>query len=711
MLDRTGTADPGPTRAPMTRRRFFLPALVALLPSFTVRAQGPDTTALLAPVLVTVSRDASRPALELPFGVSRLALDADRPGTRRASLTEALLFIPGVTVSHRFNPTQDPRLSVRGFGARSAFGIRGVRVLRDGVPVTAADGQTAVDVVDLESLGAAEILRGSAGALYGNSSGGVVDFRTPAPPDSGGRARVTGFFAGSIARASATAARRAGPLGLQGTITRSAGDGPRDYSTFESTNLLADARWTGWGGTRLQLQASLYDAPDAENPGALTRAEMERDPTLADSLSEARKAGKAVRQSMLSLQAARDVGRASLMATVHGGARSLDNPQSFAIIELERQTAGASLQAQAPVGAALRVAAGLDLLRQDDDRRNFTNCAGRTGPERNPATCPTAADRGSLTLDQRERVSSAGAYARAEYAATDRLSLTGTLRTDRSRFAVLDRRTTGAAELSRSMSAVSPMVGVNWRIGPLVAAYASVSTSFETPTTTELANQPDGSGGLNTGLQPQRGVSYEAGVKGLGGGGLRYDVALFRIATEDELIPFEIPGGAGRRYFRNAGQTSRLGLEAAVSGRAGPVSVGTSATWLRYEYDDFVVAGTSYGGKRVPGVAPLVLAAFANVAPGWGTVAVDAQHVSRQALNDANTDWADAYVVVNARVALRLPTQLAVEPVVGIDNLFDRTYPANVVVNANQTLPPERRRYYEPGAGRTYYILVRMGTR
>jgi iron complex outermembrane receptor protein len=148
------------------------------------------------------NRDAARSTLELPFGVTRLSFHDQREATRRASLTEALLFVPGVTISNRYNPTQDPRMSVRGFGARSAFGIRGVRVLRDGIPLTAADGQTAVDVVDLESLGAVELFRGSAGALYGNSSGGVVDFRTPAPPDSGGRGEVSGFYAGSIARAS-----------------------------------------------------------------------------------------------------------------------------------------------------------------------------------------------------------------------------------------------------------------------------------------------------------------------------------------------------------------------------------------------------------------------------------------------------------------------------------------------------------------------------
>ena len=671
-------------------------------------AQDPDSVAVLSTVRVTVSRDVSRPTVALPFAVSRLEVDSARAATRRSSLTELLLFVPGVSVSHRYNPTQDPRLAIRGFGARSAFGIRGVRVLRDGIPLTAADGQTAVDFLDLESLGAAEVFRGNAGALYGNSSGGVVDFRTTPPPDAGGRARVTGWLSDGISRASLSGGRRLGELGLQGTLTRNAGDGPRDYSTFESTNAMGDGRWL-LGDTRLQLQASFYDAPEAQNPGALTQAEMDRDPTLPDSNNIVKKAGKVVRQSMVSLQAGRDVGSLSLTASGQLGWRDLENPQSFAMIELDRETAGASVRAQYIGGRNFRLAVGADLLNMVDDRQNYTNCAGLTGAARPAATCPTADDRGSLTVNQEERVAGLGAYIRGELAMTTRLSITGTLRSDRTRYEVTDRRATDPALAEpppRTLSAVSPMLGVNWRVGSLSSLYASVSTSFETPTTTEMANRPEGVGGLNADLKPQRGVSYEVGYKGMRLNGVRYELALFSIITEDELIAFQVPGAAaGRQFFRNAGQTTRRGAEASISGVAGPVSLGTTATWLRYVYDDFTVAGTSFEGNRVPGVAPANVSAFASVAPKWGLVALEAQHVGRVAVNNANTAWADGYTLLNARVAFRPPTRLAMEPVVGIDNVFDKTYASNVVVNAAGG------RYFEPGPGRTYYVGIRMGTR
>ncbi len=236
-------------------------------------------------------------------------------------------------------------------------------------------------------------------------------------------------------------------------------------------------------------------------------------------------------------------------------------------------------------------------------------------------------------MNQEERVRGLGAYVRGELAVTSSVSMTGTVRSDQTRFEVTDRRQTDPALAEpppRTLSAVSPMFGINWRLGSLTSAYASISTSFETPTTTELANSPTGVGGLNADLKPQRGVSYEVGVKGTHSSGIRYDAALFTIQTEDELIPFQVPGaGAGRVYYENAGQTTRKGFEAGLSGRAGPVSLGAAATWLQYVYDDFVLSGTSFNGNRVPGVAPMTVNAFASVQPRWGLAALELMHAGQ----------------------------------------------------------------------------------
>ncbi len=676
-------------------------ALLLVLRAPPVECQ--DSAAVrITPVRVTVTRDAARSTFDLPFALTRLTIDSSRAGTRRASLTDMLAFVPGVSVANRFNPTQDPRLAIRGFGARSAFGIRGVRILRDGIPLTQADGQTAVDYLDLETVAAVEVIRGSAGALYGNSSGGVVDFRTEAPPDSGAEARVRAFYADGVKRASAYVGGRARKVGMQATSSWNQGQGPRKYSRFRNTSANADARWAA-GGTRYLAQVSWFDSPLAQNPGSLTAAEMASDRTAADPTNVRKKASKTVTQSILALQASHDGDRGSLNVNLHGGLRSLDNPQSFAIVSFDRMTLGGSARGQYNLTAAgrpVRLAAGIDLLSQDDDRQNFANCAGLTGTR--PATCPGTSDQGSITVDQRERVLGLGAYARAEVDPTERLSLAATVRGDRTRFGVLDHRPTGVpGEQSRTLSDVTPMAGINWRVAALASLYANVSSSFETPTTTELANQPDGSGGLNRALKPQHGRTIEAGAKGIWHGQLSYDLALYRVTTTDELIPFEVPDGSGRRYYRNAGHTERRGAEIGLSAARGIFSLGASGGWLRYTYQDFVVSGTSYRDNHVPGVAPATLSAYATARPAWALVAVELQHAARQPADDANANYANAYTVVNARLALEL-TRLGAQPVIGIDNIFDRTYAANVVSNASNG------RFFEPGPGRTVWVGLRV---
>src|SRR5690242_1789715 len=255
--------------------------LLATSPAF-----AQDTTATrLEPVVVEVSRGAKRPLLDLPFSVTVQSPDSSRPGQRHLALDEALLLIPGLTVSNRNNPSQDPRISIRGFGARSAFGVRGIRVLRDGIPLTLPDGQTPVDYLDLESVGRVEVMRGSASSLYGNAGGGVIDLRTSAPPP------LPVAVTGRMWQGAFNSRRYVGKLdgetagfGYQGNVARTESDGYRDYSRQRSTNGFArlsydddnDAYGLEWLGV---------NTPVAQNPGALTRAQFEADPRTADPLS------------------------------------------------------------------------------------------------------------------------------------------------------------------------------------------------------------------------------------------------------------------------------------------------------------------------------------------------------------------------------------------------------------------------------------------
>src|SRR4051812_11804871 len=475
----------------MTSRRCrgaLLTVLAVVLDPHRARAQDTAVTRL-EPVVVEVSRGARRSLLELPFAVTVQSPDSSRPGQRHLSLDESLWLIPGLSVSNRNNPSQDPRISIRGFGARSAFGVRGIRVLRDGIPLTLPDGQTPVDYLDLESVGRVEVMRGSASSLYGNAGGGVVDLRTsaPAPVPVSAAAR---YWKGSydnrrlVAKASGTA----NGLGYQGNVAHTESDGYRDYSRQRTTNGFARLSYDNDNGSYAAEWLGV-NTPIAQNPGAITRAQFETSPRLADPFSVRKAARKAVRQSQLGVTARRAIARAEVEASAYVGTRALDNPLTFGIVDVDRATSGGNLRATLPFsafGADNRLTLGSELQYQNDWRRNFTNCNDIPQPTPPTGSCPTpGVERGSTTLNQREIISSVGSYVREELGLGARLSLSAGARADAVRFRVKDKlisATNPDDSGERRLEAISPTTGVLFRLSDSHSAYASVSTAFETPT-------------------------------------------------------------------------------------------------------------------------------------------------------------------------------------------------------------------------------------
>jgi iron complex outermembrane recepter protein len=657
---------------------------------------------------VRVTRERARSPLEVPFAVATTRPDSTRPGLRNSALDETLFLLPGVTVVNRYNPTQDPRVSVRGFGARSAFGVRGVRMLRDGIPLTLPDGQTPVDYVELESVGRVEAIRGSASSLYGNAAGGVIDLRSAEPPARPIAARLRHVADGSaMQRWIGAAGGTAGAFGYQATATHASGRGYREYSRTRTTH--------GFGrglaraaGADFALTAMTFDMPLAENPGALTLAELRADPTQADSQSMAKRAGKAVVQRQLGLTATRAIAGGEITAAAYAGTRALDNPTPFAVVDFDRASHGGSVRTSLPArafGRAHLFTAGADYQRQDDDRRNYVNCAG---PTLIISCTPGGQQRGPLTLDQRELVTSVGPYVRADLELAPRVRLGGGVRADVVRFELRDRFVTPAnADDSgdRTLRAVSPAVGVVVRLDPLTAAYANVSSAFETPTATELVNQPDGSAGLNRDLEPQTAVTYESGVRGVLASRVQYDVALYVTRVRDELIPFEVADGSGRRYFRNAGRTDRRGAELALAGAAGPLELGLAYTFARLRFDDYRVGTTDFSGNRIPGVPPHQAQASVTWRRRTLFATADGLVAAQAYVDDANTTRAPAYRVLHLRAGTTgLFGGPSLSAVVGVNNVFDARYAPSIVVNA------AREKYYEPAPGRMVYVSVAVGT-
>ncbi|HEV7836476.1 MAG TPA: TonB-dependent receptor, partial [Gemmatimonadaceae bacterium] len=521
-----------------------------------------------------------------------------------------------------------------------------------------------------------------------------------------GAARVSKGAFGSVRLVGKTSGT-AGRLGYQANVARTESDGYRDYSRQRMTNGFARISLDRGDGS-YALDWMGVNTPVAQNPGALTRTQFEVNPRLADPLSIRKAARKAVTQSQFGLTGRRTGARGEIEASAYAATRSLDNPLTFAIVDVGRATSGGSLRATLPFSlfsSDHRLTVGTEIQLQNDLRRNFVNCNDVPRPTTPTATCPSlSVERGTLTLNQREIISSLGSYVRDELALGERYVLTASARADAVRFRVEDRLITATNPDDsgrRVLDAISPMVGILARQSASHSAYANVSSAFETPTATELGNTPSGAGGINRDLKPQRSTTYEVGVKGVGAAGLQYSASLFATGVHDELIPFDIPASGGRRYFRNAGRTSRRGAELGLGGTVRALDLSGAYTYANYRFTDFTVDTARYAGKRIPGIPRQLLQGSAALRTAVATLVTEALVADRMAVNDANSESSPGYAVFNARIMTSAGVgRSGAELTIGAQNLFNTRYVSSVNVNAAGG------KFYEPGSQRSVYVGI-----
>jgi len=677
----------------------MLLAACAALHAAAAAAQQPTPADTARPVTIdTLAVRVLRtplPPLRAPFAVSAVGGEGERAAKPGLALNEALAAIPGVQVDNRYNYALGERISIRGLGARAQFGVRGVRVLLDGLPATLPDGQSQLNHVDVASLGGAEVVRGPASALYGNAAGGVIRLSTPPPPPVPLASEYHATLGqDALLRLSSTAAGTLARATYRASLTRLKYGGYREHQSADNSLAgfnLGIAR--GANALRVVFTAVRYDA---ENPGALSDSALQVDRSAAVPANVSQKAGEEGRQGQLGVTWERTLGAGSLEVTGYGLARSIDNPIAIRWIDLDRGAGGARAVWTGEAGP-VRWSGGGEWELQRDHRVNHENLAGA---------------RGAMLLDQVERVTSLGAFAELS-AGAGPVEVLGALRHDLFRFSVHDHFVTAADpddSGARRMRAWSPSLGVSVSAAPWLAVYGNLATSFQTPTTTELANRPSGAGGFNPELGPERTRSLEVGAKARRGTAW-VEVAAYRARIDSMLIGFEVAGFSGRQFYRNAGQALHRGIEAGAGVRTlQALTLRAAYTHIDARFRRYVVGSTDLRGNRVPGIAPHRLDATAYWRPARGPFAgLDLRHESETPVADddaAGSLSSPAYTVVDLRggwTELRAG-RIRLSPSLGITNLFDADYNTSVVVNA------ARGRYYEPGPGRTIYggVEVRL---
>ncbi len=672
--------------------------------------QAKDTThvVVLDRIPVTVARGTA-PLARLPAAFAHVGADAIGGAQATVGVDESLSRVPGIFVNNRYNFSLGPRISMRGLGSRAAFGVRGIRVLADGIPLTMPDGQTNLNNLELGTADRIEVMRGPASSLYGNAAGGVISISTEAPPARfASQVRVLGGDAGraggGLDALYKLQAAAGGPMGNSGggwiaSLSRMQTDGFRDFSRAEQTLLNVVARQPLGTNSRITGVVNLWDSPVAESPGALPLDSVRRNRDMAWPANVRSKAGEADRQGQVGLAFAHAMGGNRLDIATYGLQRDIRNALAFGYIDLTRKGGGLRASwAGGPAGGRFAVTAGTDIEYASDDRREFDNNGGTPG---------------TLRRDQQDEVGTAAPFVQLLLSLAPRLDMLLGARYDAVRFTTTDRFLSDGRDDSgeRTLSATSPMAGLSFELTHALHVYGNVATAFQTPTTTELINAPPATGqsccpgGFNTNLQPQRAVSFEAGARG-GVGRFDLDLAAYHMKVRHTIVPFQVADGEGREFFRNAGESRHNGLELAASTHLGPHVVSLAWTLTDFIFIDDGDPTTAYEGNQLPGVPRQHVFAGLQLRPVH-TLHLDAEmeHTGRYFANDANEATAvnDAATVLNLR--LRFDARIggvSAQPFLALNNATDTRYNSSVVVNA------AARRYYEPAPRRNFYLGLAM---
>lgn len=682
---------------------------------------APARVARLPEVQVSATRD-PRPVDAVPASVSVVPMEGARLGGPGVNLSESLSGVPGLVARERQNYAQDLQVSIRGFGARATFGIRGIRVLQDGFPVTMPDGQGQVSNLDPGALERIEVLRGPFSALYGNASGGVLQAFTARGADAPGLRAGIALGADGTWRASANVRGVAGATDYNVDALRFRTDGFRRHGRAERDLFNAMLRWTVGDGGELALLANALSSPLAQDPLGLTEAQWRADPRQAAPAALQFDTRKSLRHRLLGLDLTLPArGAQQWRVLAYAGGRDVvqflavpvaaqGNPLSAGgVVDLDGQFHGAEARWRwrgELRGAPLEVTIGASGNRQTQQRRGYENFVGaQTGV------------RGELRRDQRDTVSDLDGYAQLDWRPAPRFGLMLGARTTRVRFRSDDAFVVaGNPDDSgeRSFAATSPVAGIDWQATAAISVYAAYGRGFETPTFDELAYRVDGSAGLNFALAPSRTRSVEIGLRSRGPVRVRWQAAAFRALTRDELVVATNAGG--RSAYQNAGDARRQGLELSLDAPLGTHwSVQAAYTLLDARFRDaFRTCAASPcasptltvpAGTPLPGLArtqAFVAAAWRG--PGEWTATLSAQAVSPVPVANTNAQRAPGYstVDIEAGKAWRLGDARhgRLGATLRLANAFDRHAVGSVIVNEANG------RYFEPAPGRSLLLVL-----
>jgi iron complex outermembrane receptor protein len=691
---------------------FFSAALIgaAVGCATEAAAQAPP----IAEIVVTARRIASD-TFDVPASVDRVDRDAITAGRQQVNLSESVGAVPGLVARDRQNYAQDVQVSVRGFGARATFGIRGVRVYVDGIPATLPDGQGQLTNIDLNSTDRIEVLRGPFSALYGNSSGGVI--QTFTETGAGAPTLTVAATAGSYGLQKPAIKIDGGTdsLGYVASYSQFQTDGYRDHSAAERDigNMKLD--WSLGESDKLSFVVNTLDLPKAQDPLGLTRAQYDTNPRGVDPSAIQFNTRKTVDQTQAGVTYLHSFNdQNSMQVMIYSGNRGAVQYQAIpvapqasplhpgGVIDLSRDYDGLDAHWTSNLDMLARpftLVVGLTYDNLDELRKGYQNFVGTT-----------TGVQGALRRNENNTAETHDVYAQASWRLTPKVTLDAGVRGVDFSFVSQDHYivgTNGNDSGAVDYSATLPALGVLFAATDRVHLYLSAGRGFETPTLNELAYRPDGKPGLNLALQAAKSDNYELGAKLRLSSSSELTAAVFETDTTNEIVTQTNVGG--RSTYQNSSATRRRGTELGWSMSSGSDwHTQVAYTWLDAIYQDGFQTCTA-----TPCAAPNVPIAAGNKIPGipeqalYGSFSwthlqhwradAEARYLTKVFVNDLNSDSAASYSIASASGSY--VTKIGswqVTAFVRVDNLFDKQYAGSVIVNEGNS------RFFEPAPGRTY---------